>query len=87
MNKPATLAQKLRVMEQLRKMGINDEKAIAAVDVEELLITHQNIQAPELRIITSLKKAVKSNKLYSYLQGEDPEKNKTEQEEKHNGPC
>lgn len=85
MNKPVTLVQKLRVMERLRKMGIKDEKAITAVDVEELLLAHQNIQAPELRIIAALKKAVKSNKIYSYLQEAEPEKNKTEQEENRNG--
>lgn len=56
MNRPITLSQKLRVMARLRGMGITDEKAIAAVSVEELLLNHENIPATDLRIITGLKK-------------------------------
>ncbi len=85
MSKPITLSQKLRVMARLREMGITDEKAIAAVSVEELLLKHEDIPATDLRIITGLKKAVKENRLYCYLQKEEPEKNNAEKEENDNG--
>lgn len=85
MNRPTTLAQKLRVMARLRGMGITDEKAIAAVSVEELLLKHEDIPATDLRIITGLKKAVKENRLYGYLQEEEPEKNNAEKEANDNG--
>lgn len=87
MNRPITLSQKLRVMARLRGMGITDEKAIAAVSVEELLLNHENIPATDLRIITGLKKAVKEGRIYSYLQKGEPEKNNAEKEENDNGPC
>ncbi len=68
MNRPTTLAQKLRVMARLRGMGITDEKAIAAVSVEELLLKHEDIPATDLRIITGLKKAVKKNATHIHTQ-------------------
>lgn len=85
MSRPITLSQKLRVMARLRGMGITDEKALAAVSVEEMLLNHENIPATDLRIITGLKKAVKENRLYGYLQKEEPEKNNAEKEENDNG--
>lgn len=85
MNRPITLSQKMRVMARLRGMGITDEKAIAAVSVEELLLKHEDIPATDFRIITELKKAVKENRLYCYLQKEEPEKNNAEKEANDNG--
>ncbi len=77
-----TMAQKMRVMSKLRAMGYKDEKSIAALSFEDLIIKHENISPVELRAIAEIRKAVKGNSLYSYLL--EQEENKENQEEKNN---
>lgn len=72
--KPMTMAQKMRVISKLRDMGYKDEKSIAALSFEDLIIKHENISPTELRAIAEIRKAVKGNSLYSYLMEEIPEK-------------
>lgn len=85
--KQITLPQKLRVLSKLRGMGYKDEKAVAALSLEDLIIKHE-IPTQELKIIAEIKKALKEGKLYSYLlEGEEKkaaEENNEVKEEKNN---
>ena len=79
--KQTTLAQKLRVMSKLRGMGYKDEKAVAAISFEDIVIKYE-IPTAELKIIAEIKKALKEGKFYSYLQDDNRVK-----EADNNGPC
>lgn len=79
--KQTTLAQKLRVMSKLREMGYKDEKAVAAISIEDIVIKY-DMPTAELKIIAEIKKALKEGKFYSYLQDDNGVK-----EAEHNGPC
>lgn len=81
--KQTTLAQKLRGMLRLREMGYKDEKAVAAISFDEIIIKY-NIPTAELKIIAEIKKALKEGKLYSYLQGAEEKENGGVKEGKNN---
>lgn len=81
--KQTTITQKIRVLSKLRDMGICDEKAIGATDLDDIVIKYERMSYADLRIIAALKKAVKLNRLYSYLQGAEAEKNKGNREEEN----
>lgn len=81
--KQITLSQKLRVMSRLHAMGCRDEKAVAAISLEELIIKYE-IPTMELKIIAEIKKAVKANSLYSYLQETEAKETLKENSEEEN---
>lgn len=68
--KQTTLAQKLRVMSKLRGMGYKDEKAVAAISIEDIVIKY-DMPTAEIKIIAEIKKALKEGKFYSYLQDDN----------------
>lgn len=81
--KQTTIAQKLRVMSKLREMGYKDEKAVAAISLEDIIIKYE-IPTVELKIIAEIKKALKEGKLYSYLQEAEEKENAKVEEVKNN---
>ena len=72
MKEKNSLQQKLRVMTKLYQNGCGCEKKLQELGMEEIL-TIPGITVPDMVIITELQKAVKSNRLFSYLGGDENE--------------
>lgn len=62
--------KKLRSLGKLMEAGFTNEKSILDMTMEEML-SLPNITVAEMGLISGLKKAIKSNKVISYLGGEE----------------
>ena len=60
--------QKSRVLNKLFSFGVETEKDLQKLTLENILEL-KNITIPEMAIITELQKQVKAGTLYSYLAG------------------
>lgn len=69
------LKQKLNVMTKLIHLGIDDEKKLLKLDIENILKI-KGITITEMAIIVELQKSIKANRLYAYLGGDKDETNK-----------
>lgn len=67
-----TFQQKTRVMNKLFEHGINTEKELQSLSLENILEI-KGITIPEMAVITQLQKQTKAGKLFSYLGGADDE--------------
>ena len=67
-----TLAQKNKILKKLFDFGCKTEKDLQALDVESIL-KMPDVTIMDITIITQLQKQVKSNKLFSYLGGDNSE--------------
>lgn len=72
MNGEFTLAQKNKILKKLFDFGCKTEKDLQALDVESIL-KMPDVTIMDITIITQLQKQVKSNKLFSYLGGDNSE--------------
>lgn len=63
-----TLQQKVKVLNRLFEAKCKSEKDLQTLDIESILKI-PNITIPDMTVITELQKAVKANKLFSYLGG------------------
>lgn len=63
-----TLNQKIKLITRLAEAGIDTEKKLADLSVENMLKI-QNITIPDIHNYIELKQVVKSGKLLSYLNG------------------
>ena len=66
--KATTYQQKSRVLNKLFSFGVETEKDLQKLTLENILEI-KNITIPEMAIITELQKQVKAGMLYSYLAG------------------
>lgn len=66
--KATTYQQKSRVLHKLFSYGVETEKDLQKLTLENILEI-KNITIPEMAIITELQKQVKAGTLYSYLAG------------------
>lgn len=66
--KAITYQQKSRVLNKLFSFGVETEKDLQKLTLENILAI-KNITIPEMAIITELQKQVKAGTLYSYLAG------------------
>ncbi len=66
--KTTTYQQKSRVLNKLFSFGVETEKDLQKLTLENILAI-KNITIPEMAIITELQKQVKAGTLYSYLAG------------------
>lgn len=66
--KATTYQQKSRVLNKLFSFGVETEKDLQKLTLENILEI-KNITIPEMAIITELQKQVKAGTLYSYLAG------------------
>lgn len=62
--------KKIRSLGKLMEAGFTDEKSIVDMTMEDML-NLPNISVAEMGLISGLKKAIKSNKVISYLGGEE----------------
>lgn len=62
----------IRVMNRVFEAGFKDEKSVAGMSMDDILAL-QGITVPDIVIINDLQKAVKTNKVVSYLSGQAPE--------------
>lgn len=62
--------RKVRSLGKLMEAGFTEEKSILDMTMEEMLAL-PNITVAEMGLISGLKKAIKSNKVISYLGGEE----------------
>ena len=60
----------VRSLSKLMEAGFNDEKAILAMTVEDILAL-PNISVAEIGMISKIQKAVKANKVIAFLGGEE----------------
>ena len=68
--KAITYQQKSRVLNKLFSFGVETEKDLQKLTLENILaIKNITIPEPEMAIITELQKQVKAGTLYSYLAG------------------
>ena len=73
--KATTYQQKSRELNKLFSFGVETEKDLQKLTLENILEI-KNITIPEMAIITELQKQVKAGTLYSYLAGgENDEQN------------
>lgn len=73
--KATTYQQKSKVLNKLFSFGVETEKDLQKLTLENILEI-KNITIPEMEIITELQKQVKAGTLYSYLaRGESDEPN------------
>lgn len=63
-----TLNQKIKLISRLAEAGIDTEKKLAELKVEQM-IKIPNITIPDINNILDLMQIVKANKLFSYLNG------------------
>ena len=66
--KATAYQQKSRVLNKLFSFGVETEKDLQKLTLENILEI-KNITIPEMAIITELQKQVKAGTLYSYLAG------------------
>ena len=66
--KAITYQQNSRVLNKLFSFGVETEKDLQKLTLENILEI-KNITIPEMAIITELQKQVKAGTLYSYLAG------------------
>lgn len=66
--KATTYQQKSRALNKLFSFGVETEKDLQKLTLENILAI-KNITIPEMAIITELQKQVKAGTLYSYLAG------------------
>lgn len=67
-----TFQQKTKVLNKLFEHGINTEKELQSLSLENILEI-KGITIPEMAVITQLQKQTKAGKLFSYLGGADDE--------------
>lgn len=79
--KAVKLNHKIATIKKLKEIGIKDEKDLQAADFD-LLLSVPGISIQELKIMSEMKKAVKQNRLLSYLMKEDCE-NDNQRDEEH----
>lgn len=66
-----TVSQKsVRLLNKVFAAGYTDEKAIAGMTMDNIL-DMQGITVAEIKMINSLQKAVKANRLIAFLGGEE----------------
>ena len=58
----------VKVLNKIYEAGITDEKAIAAMTMDEIL-SMQGITVAEIGIINDLQKSIKANKVITFLGG------------------
>lgn len=58
----------VKVLNKIFESGFTDEKAIAAMTMDDIL-SMQGITVAEISIINNLQKSIKSNKVISFLSG------------------
>ena len=58
----------IRVMNRVFDAGFTDEKSVSGMDMDDILAL-QGITVPDIVIINDLQKAVKANKVVSFLSG------------------
>ena len=63
-----TLNQKIKLISRLAEAGIDTEKKLNDLSVENMLKI-SNITIPDIHSFLELKQVVKSGKLFSYLNG------------------
>lgn len=64
-----TLNQKISVIKKINQAGIFDEKKLQTAEMESLLMV-PGITISDLKTASEIKRAVKENKLFSYLSEE-----------------
>lgn len=64
-----TLNQKISVIKKINQVGIFDEKKLQTAEMESLLMV-PGITISDLKTASEIKRAVKENKLFSYLSEE-----------------
>lgn len=64
-----TLNQKISVIKKINQAGICDEKKLQTAEMECLLVV-PGITISDLKTASEIKRAVKENKLFSYLSEE-----------------
>lgn len=64
-----TLNQKISVIKKINQAGICDEKKLQTAEMESLLVI-PGITISDLKTASEIKRAVKENKLFSYLSEE-----------------
>jgi len=72
MKEAFTLQQKVKVLNKLFDAKCKTEKELQALDMENILKI-QNISLQDMVVIIELQKAIKANKLFSYLGGGNDE--------------
>lgn len=58
----------VRVINKILDAGFTDEKAIAAMTMDDIL-SMQGITVPDIALINDLQKSIKANKVISFLGG------------------
>ena len=69
----ATLQQKIKVLNKLFDSGCTTEKELQKLDIGKILAI-PGITVPDMAIILELQTNTKSNKLFSYLGGDESER-------------
>lgn len=69
----ATLQQKIKVLNKLFESGCKTEKELQKLDIAKILAI-PGITVPDMAIILEFQTNTKSNKLFSYLGGEENER-------------
>lgn len=68
MKDTTTLQQKVKVLSKLFDSGIDTEKKLQQLDMEQILNV-PGITVAEMKLIVELQKQTKANKLFTYLGG------------------
>ena len=66
--KTAVDAKAIKVLKKVLDAGFTDEKAIAAMTIDDIL-NMQGVTVADISIINELQKSIKANKVISFLGG------------------